>query len=220
MCLIKFCDLKRVPAVCLKVCQFVTTYLKQLVYILLLLLCHLLASLIYLSFSGYVRSAPLPVLYVSLDLKNFVFHDSGRHFNLNDIVGVSADQRLTYRRLVGDLTLKAVSLCGTYDLQLHVFIKLIIMNLNLAAYADSVKINFVLYYNLGILEDLLDLLDTCLDISLLVFCCILLSMLRREVMVAALSLICSVRILLSRLMATLKLWTLLIILSCQGVIMK
>ena len=34
------------------------------------------------------------------------------------------------------------------------------------------------------------------------FCCILLSMLRREVMVAALSLICSVRILLSRLMAT------------------
>ena len=33
-------------------------------------------------------------------------------------------------------------------------------------------------------------------------CCILLSMLRREVMVAALSLICSVRILLSRLMAT------------------
>ena len=50
MCLIKFCDLKRVPAICLKVCQFVTTYLKQLVYILLLLLCHLLASLIYLSF--------------------------------------------------------------------------------------------------------------------------------------------------------------------------
>ena len=63
---------------------------------------------------------------------------------------------------------QAVSLCGTYDLQLHVFLKFIIMNLNLAAYADSVKIDFVLYYNLSVLEDLLDLLDTCLDISLLI----------------------------------------------------
>ena len=53
------------------------------------------------------------------------------------------------------------------------------MNLNLAAYADSVKINFVLYYNLGILEDLLDLLDTCLDISLLILCCIVLCVLRK-----------------------------------------
>ena len=53
------------------------------------------------------------------------------------------------------------------------------MNLNLAAYADSVKIAFVLYYNLGIFKDLLDLLDTCLDISLLILCCIVLCVLRK-----------------------------------------
>jgi len=53
------------------------------------------------------------------------------------------------------------------------------MNLNLAAYADSVKIDFVLYYNLSVLEDLLDLLDTCLDISLLILCCIVLCVLRK-----------------------------------------
>ena len=126
-----------------------------------------------------MRSAPLSALYVSLDLKNLVFHDSGRHLNLNDIVGVCTDQCFTYRRLIGDLSLKAVSLCGTYDLQLHIFLKFIIMNLNLAAYADSVKIDFVLYYNLSVLEDLLDLLDTYLDISLLILCCIVLCVLRK-----------------------------------------
>ena len=128
----------------------------------------------------------MSALYVSLDLKNLVFHDSGRHLNLNDIVGVCTDQCFTYRRLIGDLSLKAVSLCGTYDLQLHIFLKFIIMNLNLAAYADSVKIDFVLYYNLSVLEDLLDLLDTCLDISLLILCCIVLCVLRKVSLLSSL----------------------------------
>ena len=51
------------------------------------------------------------------------------------------------------------------------------MYFDFASNIDSVKINFILYNNLCILEDLLDLFDTSLDISLLVFCSIVLSVL-------------------------------------------
>ena len=58
------------------------------------------------------------------------------------------------------------------------------MYFDFASNIDSVKINFILYNNFCILEDLLDLFDTSLDISLLVFCCIVLSVLGKVTLIS------------------------------------
>ena len=97
---------------------------------------------IYRSSGILLRSAPLSArTYVSQSER--AFRQFRWHLNLNDIVGVCTDQRFTYRAHWRSFHLKAVSLYGT-DLpapclpQTH-----LIIDANLAAYADSVKIDFV-----------------------------------------------------------------------------
>ena len=46
-----------------------------------------------------------------------------------------------------------------------------------AANADSVKVHFILNYNLCVFKNLLDFFDSCFDISLLILCSIILSIL-------------------------------------------
>lgn len=50
-----------------------------------------------------------------------------------------------------EICFKAVSLCGTYDLQLDVFFEFKIVYFNLTSNADLVQIYFVLYNNFSIL---------------------------------------------------------------------
>ena len=61
------------------------------------------------------------------------------------------DKCFSYGRFVGDFAFKAVSLCGTYDLQLDVFFEFKIVYFNLTSNADLVQIYFVLYNNFSIL---------------------------------------------------------------------
>ena len=63
----------------------------------------------------FVRAFFPSSLHVALDFQNFVLHDSRRHFNFHNIPCMSADQRFSYRRLIGDFAFQAVCLCGTYD---------------------------------------------------------------------------------------------------------
>ena len=88
-----------------------------------------------------------------------------------------ADQRFSYRRLIGDFALQAVCLCGTYDLEFNLLIKLYIIDVYLTSYIDSVGVYLILYDNFGIFQDLFDLLDTCLNVSLLILRCIVLCVL-------------------------------------------
>ena len=96
------------------------------------------------------------------------------------------DQCFTYWRLIGNLALKAVSLCRANDFQLNVFFKFIIMNLYLTSYINLVKVYLILNNNLCILQDLLDLFDTCLNISLLILCSIVLCILRQVTLLSGL----------------------------------
>ena len=96
------------------------------------------------------------------------------------------DQCFTYWGLIGNLALKAVSLCRANDFQLNVFFKFIIMNLYLTAYINLVKVYLILNNNLCILQDLLDLFDTCLNISLLILCSIVLCILRQVTLLSGL----------------------------------
>ena len=90
-------------------------------------------------------------LYVSLDLQNFVFHDSGWHLNFYYITCVSTHKCFSNRRFVGDLAFKAVSLCGTYNFQFDIFFKFEIVYFYFTSNADLVKVYFVLNYNFSIL---------------------------------------------------------------------
>ena len=89
-----------------------------------------------------------------------------------------ADQGLSYRRLVGDLALQAVCLGGTYQILNSISSSNSTSRyLYCAADADLVQIHLIFYYDFRILQDLLDLLDSCLDIALLVLCCVVLGVL-------------------------------------------
>ena len=116
-------------------------------------------------------------LDISLDRKYFVLHNSGRCFYIDNIILVRADQSFSYRRLIGDLSLKAVSLCGTYDLELDFFVILQIQYVYFTSDIDLIGIYFVLNNNLCIFKDFFDLFNSCLDVTLLIFCCIVLGVL-------------------------------------------
>ena len=79
--------------------------------------------------------------------------------------------------LVADLVLKAVGLGGTHDEILHLLVKLHVQKLHLAADVDLVSVDLVLNHNLRILKQLFQLLDTKLDIPLLILSRIILSIL-------------------------------------------
>ena len=119
----------------------------------------------------------MPPLNITLDFQHFVLHDTGWQLYFYDIACVCADQGLSYRRLVGNLTFQAVCLGGSNQLQFHIFFKFEVMYFHFTSYADLVKVYFVLNYDLSVLQDLLDLFNTCFDISLLIFSCIVLCIL-------------------------------------------
>ena len=99
----------------------------------------------------FTRTSVICLLYVSLDLQNFVFHDSCWHFYLYYVTCVSTHKCFSNRRFVGDLAFKAVRLCGTYDLQFDVFFEFKIVYFNLTSNADLVQVYFVLYNYFSIL---------------------------------------------------------------------
>ena len=114
---------------------------------------------------------------MNVDIKYFVLDNSCLCLNINDIIDFLSDQCVTYRRLIGNLSFQTVRLCRTNNLELHLFIKCNVVNLYCTSDINLIKINFILYYNFCILQDCLKLLDTGFDISLLVFRCIILSVL-------------------------------------------
>ena len=76
---------------------------------------------------------------------------------------------------VGDV--KEVNADIIYDLVCHFLIKLNILQANRTADIDRINVNILLNNDLCILEDLVDLFNTKLDISLLILCCIILCIL-------------------------------------------
>ena len=64
----KFCYLKWILAIRLKLCQFITADFQKLIQILILLFCHFCAS-----------------LNITLDFQHFVLHDTGWQFHLYHI---------------------------------------------------------------------------------------------------------------------------------------
>ena len=81
-------------------------------------------------------------------------------FNLHGIPNLCANQRLAHRRLVGDLAAETVRLGGAYNLEFLFLVKLHVQNLYLAAHADLIQINLILYNYLGIFKNLLYLLNS------------------------------------------------------------
>ena len=160
MGLIKFCYLKWILAIRLKLCQFITADFQKLIQILILLFCHFCAS-----------------LNITLDFQHFVLHDTGWQLYFYNITCVCAHKSLSYRRFVRNLAFQAVCLCGANQLQFYIFVKLEVMYSYFTSYADLVKIDFVLNYNLSVLQDFLNFFNTRFDISLLIFSCIVLCIL-------------------------------------------
>lgn len=116
-------------------------------------------------------------LDISLDRKYFVLHNSGRCFYIDNIILVRADQSFSYRRLVGDFSFQAVCLGGTNDLELDFLVILQIQYVYFTSDIDLIRIYFVLNNNLCVFQDFFDLFNSCLDITLLIFCCIVLGVL-------------------------------------------
>ena len=75
---------------------------------------------------------------------------------------------MAYRRFVGDFVLKAVGLCGTYNLKFHLLVFFHIQKFNFTANADLVKVNLVLHNYFCILKKLLKSLDPGLQILQLI----------------------------------------------------
>lgn len=116
-------------------------------------------------------------LDISLDRKYFVLHNSGRCFYIDNIILVRADQSFSYRRLVGNFSFQAICLGGTNDLELDFLVILQIQYVYFTSDIDLIRIYFVLNNNLCVFQDFFDLFNSCLDITLLIFCCIVLGVL-------------------------------------------
>ena len=121
----------------------------------------------------------MPPLNITLDFQHFVLHDTGWQLYFYNITCVCAHKSLSYRRFVRNLAFQAVCLCRANQLQFYIFFELKVMYFNLTSYADLVKIDFVLNYNLSVLQDFLNFFNTRFDISLLIFSCIVLCVLRQ-----------------------------------------
>ena len=88
-----------------------------------------------------------------------------------------ADQSFSNRRLVGDFSFQAVCLGGTNDLELDLFVILQIQYVYFTSDIDLIRIYFILNNNFCVFQDFFDLFNSCLDIALLIFCCIVLCVL-------------------------------------------
>ena len=112
-----------------------------------------------------------------MNTQYFVLDHACRCLYFYDISDFCTDQCLSKRRLVGNLILKAACLGRTNQFILFLFVILYVQYTYQTANTDLVKIDLLIQNNLCILEDLFDLLNTSLNITLLVFCCIILSVL-------------------------------------------
>ena len=121
----------------------------------------------------------MPPLNFTLDFQHFVLHDTGWQLYFYNIACVCAHKSLSYRRFVRNLAFQAVCLCGANQLQFYIFFKFKVMYFDLASYTDLIKIYFILNNTLSIFQDFLNFFNTCFDISLLIFSCIVLCILRQ-----------------------------------------
>ena len=110
-----------------------------------------------------------------------------RELDIDDIADARADQSVTDRGLVGNLALEAVRLCGSDDVEVEVLIVILVMDLDVAADVDLVCVSLVLIDDLCVLQDVLDLLDTGLDITLLVLRRVVLGVLGEVALLAGLT---------------------------------
>ena len=121
----------------------------------------------------------MPPLNITLDFQHFVLHDTGWQFHLYHITCMCSHKSFSHRRFVGNLTFQTVCLCRANQLQFYIFFKFKVMYFDLASYTDLIKIYFILNNNLSIFQDFLNFFNTCFDISLLIFSCIVLCILRQ-----------------------------------------
>ena len=126
-------------------------------------------------------------LHVSCDFKNFVLAgQSIRHLDRDDLILCRADECAAERRFVGDLPLQAVSFCGADDSEFEFIIILDVMDPDLAADVDRVRACLFLNEDFRVLQDFFNLLDTRLDVSLLVLGSIIFSVLGKVALLAGL----------------------------------
>ncbi len=93
---------------------------------------------------------------------------SVRKLDGDNIPDSFAEQRAADRRLIGDHSVKAVRLCAAHDRELKLLLKFHIVETDGASDIDICRAHLILSNDLGILEDLLDLLDAGFDVSLLI----------------------------------------------------
>ena len=133
--LIVFCDHTGILTCFLQCCELFAAHLQKLVEVLLGLLIF---RLILILFGHYVFSLkkllrprfrrggciiPITVILLrrSFDSEDLIAAYTCRCLNVNGITDLVADECAAHRALVGDLSLKAVCLGGTYDLVFYFF---------------------------------------------------------------------------------------------------
>ena len=103
-------------------------------------------------------------------MQYLIFHDACLCLYLYMVSHLTADERLSHRRFIGDLAFQAVRLCGAYQFELHLFIKCLIIDLDGTSHVDLIKVYLVFNYNFCILQNTFLLFDSRLNISLLILC--------------------------------------------------
>ena len=122
----------------------------------------------------------------SLDAKYLICDLACLCLYLYRISDAASDQCLADRRLIGNLTLKAVCLRGADNFELHLLIVLYVVYLYGTANVDLIYIYLILYDDFYVLKDLFNLLDTGLDVTLLILRCIILCVLGKVALLARL----------------------------------
>ena len=113
----------------------------------------------------------------TLDFQHFIGNGARLGLHFNHIALFSSDERFAHGGFIGNLSLQAVGLGRSHNAEFHLLVILHVQKLYLAANVDLIKVDLVLNHNLCILKQLFQLLDTKLDIPLLILSRIILSIL-------------------------------------------
>ena len=106
-------------------------------------------------------------LSASLNLQHLIGEYACSRLHFHIVAHLAADQRLAHRTLVGYPALQAVSLCGAHDFVLQLLAVLNVKKPYHTADIDFVQVHLIFNHYLGVLQNLLQFLDSGLDIALL-----------------------------------------------------